>query len=371
MIIRLSLKHILWCALLVAVIGCGEQAPSSATQHYETLTVARQDYTQSRKFMARIESQQRITIRPVVGGILTKVYVSEGAQVRKGDPMFIIDQAPYIAAVDEAQAQLSTARATLSTAELNLRGKEQLFAQQMVGEFDLQRARHAKEEAAAQVEAAQAQLARARTDLGYTTITSPAYGRLGIINFREGQFIDPAMELPMATLSANSHIYAYTSLSEKQLDDLYDDYGCCSSQELLGKLPAVALQTTWGDELPQKGSIDAVSGSADLVTGTVLIRASFENTPELFRNGSNGYLVLPSTLRGVFIIPQEATTHIQDKYFVYRVVEGKAVSTEVTGMAADDDEYFVVTSGLADGDVIIAEGVGLVREGATVAQEKK
>ena len=130
--------------------SCGETA-SSPADTYKTLRVERQDYTLNRRFTARIESQQKVEVRPVVGGTLVKECVKEGAQVKKGQPLFIIDQAPYIAAVDAAKAQVATARATLSTAQLNLEGKEKLYAQQMVGEFDLRRARHARDEAAAQL----------------------------------------------------------------------------------------------------------------------------------------------------------------------------------------------------------------------------
>lgn len=356
-------------AFTALMTGCKETASSPASDSYKTLRVEKQDYTLNRQFMAKIESQQRIDIRPVIGGILKKICVREGAQVKKGQPLFVIDQAPYIAAVDAAKAQLATARATLSTAQLNLEGKEQLYAQQMVGEFDLQRARHAQEEAAAQLESAQAALATARTNLDYTTIISPVDGATSIIDFRVGELVDPSV--PITNISANSHLYAYTSLSGKLLNDLFEEYGCSSTNELISKLPAVTLCTIWGEELPQKGCFDAISGSADASTGAVTIRASFDNPSELFRNGSNGYIYLPTTKKGVFVIPQDATTHIQDKYFVYRVIEDKAVSTEVKVLPPTDDQQYVVTSGLNDGDVIIAEHAGMVNEGMVIGQEKK
>ena len=101
------------------------------------------------------------------------------------------------------------------------------------------------------------------------------------------------------------------------------------------------------------------------------LRASFDNPSELFRNGSNGYLVLPTTKHGVIVIPQDATIRIQDKSFVYRVVEGKAVFTEVKGKLSSDKQSFVVTDGLKDGDVIVIENVGLVTEGMAITQERE
>ena len=212
-------RYALWNFLMLFCIqtqltSCEETAPSPADT-YKTLRVERQDYTQNRRFTVRIESQQKVEVRPVVGGTLIKECVKEGAQVKKGQPLFIIDQAPYIAAVDAAKAQVATARAALSTAQLNLEGKEKLYAQQMVGEFDLRRARHAREEAAAQLESAQAALASARTNLNYTTICSPVDGRISLFEFFEGELVDPSVELPITTIAVNNHIYAYFCLSEK------------------------------------------------------------------------------------------------------------------------------------------------------------
>lgn len=117
-----------------------------------------------------------------------------------------------------------------------------------------------------------------------------------------------------------------------------------------------------------KGHIDAISGSADTTTGAVLLRASFDNPSESFRHGSNGYIEFSSVKHGVFVIPQDAAIHIQDKYFVFRVIEGKAVSTEIRVLPSADGQHFVVTSGLNEKDVIIAENVGMVSEGMAIAQ---
>lgn len=241
----------------------------------------------------------------------------------------------------------------------------------MVGEFDLRRARHAREEAAAQLESAQAALASARTNLNYTTICSPVDGRISLFEFFEGELVDPSVELPITTIAVNNHIYAYFCLSEKLYTDLFEEYGCSSSSELISKLPPVTLYTTWDEQLPQKGYIDAISGSADTSTGAVLLRASFDNPSEIFRHGSNGYIELPTTKHGVFAIPQDAVIRIQNKYFVYRVIGGKAVSTEITVLPSVDNQHYVVISGLNDRDVIIAENAGMVSEGMKITQETK
>ena len=351
--------------------GCGEEASQQTKDCYRTLRVERQDYTLYRSFAVKLESRKNIRLRPQVSGRLTKIYVKEGARVKKGEPLFVIDQAPYLAAVDAAKAQVSTARAALSTAQLNLEGKQKLYEQQMVGEYDLRRARHAKEEASAQVEAAEAQLVSAHTQLGFTTICCPVDGVIGMIPYRVGDLVDPS-EGPYLTLASESnYIYAYGALSEEALSELLRDFGCSFLDELPAKLPAVRLYSNWGEKMPVEGHIDAISGTVESENGATYIRASFFNTTEIFRSGSNGYIEMPYVMHGVIVVPQEAVVDIHDKYLVYKVVDGKAVETEVNVLHYDDGQNFVVTAGLAPGDVIIAEGAGFVTDGIEVTEKKE
>ena len=351
--------------------GCGEEASQQTKDCYRTLRVERQDYTLYRSFAVKLESRKNIRLRPQVSGRLTKIYVKEGARVKKGEPLFVIDQAPYLAAVDAAKAQVSTARAALSTAQLNLEGKQKLYEQQMVGEYDLRRARHAKEEASAQVEAAEAQLVSARTQLGFTTICCPVDGVIGMIPYRVGDLVDPS-EGPYLTLASESnYIYAYGALSEEALSELLRDFGCSFLDELPAKLPAVRLYSNWGEKMPVEGHIDAISGTVESENGATYIRASFFNTTEIFRSGSNGYIEMPYVMHGVIVVPQEAVVDIHDKYLVYKVVDGKAVETEVNVLHYDDGQNFVVSAGLEPGDVIIAEGAGFVTDGMEVTEKKE
>ena len=348
--------------------GCGEEASQQTKDYYRTLRVERQDYTLYRSFAVKLESRKNTRLRPQVSGRLTKIYVKEGARVKKGEPLFVIDQAPYLAAVDAAKAQVSTARAALSTAQLNLEGKQKLYEQQMVGEYDLRRARHAKEEASAQVEAAEAQLVSARTQLGFTTICCPVDGVIGMIPYRVGDLVDPSSGPYLTLASENNYIYAYGALSEEALSELLRDFGCSSLDELTTKLPAVRLYSNWGEKMPVEGHIDAISGTVESDNGATYIRASFFNTTEIFRSGSNGYIEMPYVMHGVIVVPQEA---VVDKYLVYKGVDGKAVETEVNVLHYDDGQNFVVSAGLEPGDVIIAEGAGFVTDGIEVTEKKE
>lgn len=371
---RKRLQYLIYLSMLIlsaGCIGCSEETSQSAEHGYKTLCVKKQDFTLYREFAAKIESKNNISVHSVISGRLEKICVKEGSRVKKGQTLFILNQEPFIAAVNAAKAQVSTARAALSTSQLNLDGKEKLYAKQMIGEFDMQRARHANNDAAAQLEAANAELAAARANLDFTIIRSPVDGVINMIEYREGELVDPSSDLELTTIGDNKRIYSYSFISEKTLVDFLNEYGCSTSEELIEKLPEVTLYTDWGKELPQKGHIDAISGTVHFKTGAIKVRASFDNPSEIFRNGGNGYIVIPCVKLNVIVIPQEAATDIDNKFIVYRVIDGKTVATEVKVVPYNDGQNYVVTEGLTPGDIIIAEGAGLLSDGMEVVINKE
>ena len=332
---------------------------------YRTLTISTQDFTIVREFTAMIESDQPADIRPQISGKITQICVKEGARVKKGQPLVILDQVPYQAAVRNAEAKVNSAKAQLATARQTLEGKEQLFQQHVVGDFDLNKARNEAAEAEAALAEAKADLETARNELSYTVVKSPSDGVLSMIEYRIGELVDPSMEKELATVSDPRHIHAYIGISEKTLYDLTQYYQC-SIDELPDKLPDVTLTTYWGKGIEHKGRIDAISGNVESNTGAVVIRASFDNPDGLFRNNSNGTVHIPYSIKNAIVIPQEATFDIQDKIFVFKVDDGVAKAVPVVVMPYNDGQTYVVTDGLKTGDVIIAEGAGLLQDGTKV-----
>lgn len=334
-------------------------------EEYRTMTVKLQDYSVPREFTAKIETENPAVIRPQITGKITKICVEEGARVKKGQPLIIIDQAPYQAAVRNAEAKVASAKAQLTTARQNLEGKEELYRQHVVGEFDLNKARNAKAEAEGALAEAQADLETARNELSYTVVTSPTDGVLSMIEYRLGELVDPSMETELTNVTDPRRLFAYFSMSEKMLYDLTDVYKC-SVSNLPSVLPEVSLSTYWGKKLSQKGHIDAISGNVDELTGSVILRASFDNAEDLFRNGSNGTIILPYELKNAIVIPQEATYDILNKLFVFKVVDGVTQACEIKVFPYDNGKDYVVTEGLKAGDVIIAEGAGMVKGGMRI-----
>ena len=253
----------------------------------------------------------------------------------------------------------------MATARQNLEGKEQLFRQHVIGDFDLNKARNEAAEAEAALAEAKADLTTAQNELSYTVIKSPSDGVLSMIEYRIGELVDPSMEKELATISDPRHIHTYLGISEKTLYDLTQYYQC-SIEELPDKMPEVTLITYWGKEMEHKGKIDAISGNVESTTGSVVVRASFDNPDVLFRNNSNATVQIPYSVKDAIVIPQEATFDIQDKIFVFKVENGLTKQTAIEIMPYHDGHNFLVTGGLKVGDVIIAEGAGLLKEGTRV-----
>lgn len=159
-------------------------------------------------------------------------------------------------------------------------------------------------------------------------------------------------------------MYVYFSMTENQLLEMIRKYG--SKDEALAQMPSIDLILNDKSEYPQKGKIETISGVIDRSTGTVSLRAAFPNKEGLLHSGGAGNVVIPVEKTGALVIPQGATFEIQDKRFVYKVVDGKAQSAPVQVTRVNGGTEFIVDEGLAAGDVIVAEGVGLLREGTPI-----
>ena len=209
---------------------------------------------------------------------------------------------------------------------------------------------------------AQAELVNAENDLSYTEIKSPVDGTAGMTAYRIGALVNSTT--PLLTVSDNDEMYVYFSLTEKQVLYLSRTEG--GQKNILASMPQVELLLNDGSTYEHKGRVDAVSGIIDPKTGSVTLRAVFPNPDRVLRSGGAGNILFPYERQDCIVIPQEATYELQDKVFVYKVVDGKTQSTPVTVFSIHNGTEYIVESGLKAGDVIIAEGAGLLRDGIEI-----
>lgn len=317
------------------------------------------------KYSAVIEGKQDVEVRPQVSGTLTQVCVQEGACVRKGQVLFIIDQVPYQVALQKAKAAVATAEANLATARLNLEGKQSLYKDKVISDFELRTAQNTAKSAEAALMQAKAEVRDAENNLSYTEVKSPVDGYAGMTSFRVGALVSPSMAEPLVTVSDNSDMYVYFSLTEKQVLSLTAQYG--SLDKALASFPEISLLLNDGSTYEQKGKIDVISGIIDKGSGTVRMRAVFNNKDKRLMSGGIANVIVPYSRKQCIVIPQEATYEIQNRIFAYKVVDGKTVSAPITVFSINDGKEYIVEEGLTAGDVIVAKGAGLLKAGTVVS----
>ncbi len=359
-------KRIVYALLLFSfmLVSCKEKKAEQTAQVYKTMKVERSSQTVKTQYSATMKGKEIVEIRPQVSGLITKILTAEGQKVHKGQALFIIDQVPYQAALNTAEASLKSAKAAEATAQLNYDSKKQLRDQQVISDFELQTAQQALLSAQAQVAQAQAGVTNARNSLSYTIVKSPLSGVAGMIPYHVGALVSSNIAEPLISVCDDSEMWVYFSLSEREVTDLTLQYG--SLDAFMKQMPDVSLLLSNGTEYGQKGRVDAVSGIVDANTGAVSLRAVFPNRDHLLRNGGTGTVVVSTVREGVIVIPQTATFELQNKVFVYRVVDGKTQQTEIEVAPLDDGKTYIVESGLKEGDIIIAEGAGLLKEGLSI-----
>lgn len=355
---------LLLCLSSAVICSCKQQSAAPASNKYKTMSVTVSDRTVNSKYSATIKGRQDVEIYPQVSGLITQVCVNEGADVRKGQTLFVIDQIPYKAALETALANVENAEAAVATARMTADSKAELFRDSVVSEFDLLTARNALRQQEAALAQARAELTNARNNLSYTEVKSPVSGTAGMIPYRIGALVSSGISTPLVTVSDNDEMYAYFSMTEKQALALSRQNG--DVEKALEAMPEVELILSDGSKYTEKGQIDAISGIIDTKTGAVSVRAVFPNPERILRSGGQGNILLPNERKGCIVIPQEATYELQDKIFVYKVVEGKTQSTQITVFPINDGKEYIVESGLEAGDVIVAEGAGLLRDGVQV-----
>ena len=344
--------------------ACKEQPAGTTHNEYKALKVTPTDKTLSSSYSATIRGRQDIDIYPQVSGFITRLCVKEGQTVRKGQLLFVIDQVPYQAALQTAEANVAAAEASLGTASLTYDSKKELFAQHVVSAFDLKTAENSYLSAKAQLAQMKAQELNARNNLSYTEVKSPADGVVGTLPYREGALVSASLPQPLTTVSDNSDMYVYFSMTENQLLNLTRQYG--SKAKVLETMPEVELRLNDNSRYTEKGRIETISGVIDRNTGTVSLRAVFPNRDGLLYSGGSGNVIIRSDRKDCIVVPQDATFEIQDKVYVYKVIDGKTSSAPVKVTRVNGGKEYIVDEGLQTGDIIVAEGVGLLREGTPI-----
>ena len=357
--------------ITTGLLSCGVDMPKETQTSYETMTVKKSDIELPYKFSAKMKGQNDVTVTPQVSGQLMKICVTEGQQVKKGQTLFIIDSRNAQLELEAAQANLQAALAQENSAKLEYESNKNLFEKKIVSSYMLNNSENSYKQAQASVAQAKSAVNRAKVNLGFCTITATVSGIIGEIPVRTGDQVSPMTQLTI--LSGNTTMYAEFSVTESIVEAMVKEGMKANDVEkYIVNLPPATFVMKNGTEYPHKGRVVSLTGVVNAETGSLTCKVSYPNPDGHLYSGIQGTIVMPFAEKSVIVVPQYAVVRLQDKAQVFKVkADSTATAIEVTTEDTGNGKDFIVTSGLNEGDVIVANGANNVTEGQKVLYPKE
>jgi len=355
-----NLYTLLILSLVFLAVSCGEKteqaaapkAPPAAIPVTQLQTKTVTGYTE---YPATIEGIVNSDVRAKTSGYVEKVYVDEGQKVRKGQVLFKLE-------TQSLSQDASAAKARVNVAQVEVDKLIPLVEKNIISAVQLETAK-------ANLAQAKANLSGVSANIGYATIKSPIDGYVGAINFREGALISPSDASPLTTVSEISQVYAFFSFNEAQYIDLLQNAKGKTKAERIKNAPDLSLILANGTVYSEKGRIQTSTGQINQSTGTIAIRAAFDNPKEILTNGNSGKIRLPIEYKDAIVVPQSATFEQQKDIVIYTLGADNKIKATLIKIAGVVDNLYVVESGLKAGDKIIISGVNKLRNGATISPQ--
>lgn len=353
-------------ALFYAHPGTAVAASAPPPPAVDVAEVANRSVTDWQAYSGRLEAVDRVEVRPQVSGTVTAVHFKDGSLVKKGDVLFTIDPRPYAAEVARAQAQLAAAEARVAYTGADVARGERLLADNAIARRDFEEKQNADREARANLQAAKAALKVAELNLEYTRITAPIAGRMSRAEVTVGNVVAPGTaNAPLTTLMSANQMYAAFDVDEQS----YLKYVAAARGAAGSALP-VFLGLADEDGYTRPGRIASVDNRLDTTSGTIRVRALFDNADGRLLPGLYARVRLGGGQpREALLIDEKAVGTDQDKRFVLVVGEGNRTAYRQVRLGAVQDGLRVVEAGLKPGDRIVVNGLQRVRPGDAVTPQ--
>jgi membrane fusion protein (multidrug efflux system) len=335
-------------------------------QSLPVITVSSMPATTYQEYSASLEGSKDIEIRPQVDGYIEKIYVDEGAHVRKGQALFQINSRTYLTQLNNAKASLAAAKANLANAQINVSKLTPLVQNNVISDVQLKTAQAAYDAAAANVSQADAVVRSAQINLGYTMIKAPVDGYIGRIPFKTGSLVGTTTAEPLTVISEIKNVFAYFSLSENDFFQFKNQFPGNTMEEKIKQMPPVELILADGSVYPEKGKVEIVSGQFNNSMGSISFRAIFQNKDGLLRSGNTGRVRVPRSIASAVVIPQEATFELQDKILVFALGDSNKVTSKPITVAGRSGNYYLVQDGVKPGQKIVYTGLDRLQDGAVI-----
>jgi membrane fusion protein (multidrug efflux system) len=338
------------------------QVPSAPAPSVGIIAAAMRDVTQTAAYVGRVQAVDKVELRARITGFLENRLFEEGQNVAKDAPLFVIEQAPFLATVAQREAVLASAQATLNNATLQVNRGRELVRTNNIPQATLDQRIADQANAAAAVKEAEAALQIARIDLSYTGIAAPVAGRIGRSQFSVGNVVSPNSGV-LATLVSVDPMHVYFPVPQRAVIAYQRRLA-----ERGGNEPGMRVRIIRADGsvYPESGTIDFADVQIDRGTDTLTLRAAIPNPNGLLTDGEFANVTLEgATPERALVIPQAALLADQSGAFVFVVEQGRAVPKPVK-LGQRLGAEIVVTEGLAEGAQVIVEGIQRVRPNAPV-----
>lgn len=355
--------YVVLAAVLISIlVGCSnEQQQSAPPPSVGVIEVKKHQVAGSAEYIGRSGAILSAEIKARIEGVILKRDFQEGQNVSKGDVLFEIEDSTYVAQAQQARASLKSSEAALSQAERDYQRGKELRPDGFISASDLDQLLSATIQARAKVEGDRAALETALINLKFTKIKAPFDGQISRANFTEGNLVNSSSG-SLATLSQNDPIYVNFQISEKE----YVAFAQSNVNDP-NEYISLSLQLPDGSILKQPGFINYQDTKVNTTTGTVNIRAQFDNPDGIVLPGL--YVTVRATTkdtRALPLIPQYAVQENQVGMFVLVVDEENQIGQRIVELGSREGPFFVVESGLEENEKIIVEGLQKVRVGAAV-----
>jgi RND family efflux transporter MFP subunit len=345
------------------------QAPGGPPPKVTTAKPVVREFVETDTYTGRFDAVDFVEVRARVTGYLEKVMFQDGATVKKGDILFIIDRRPYKAALDQAQAALASAKASLNFSQTDLERAQTLSRSGNISEQVTDQRRQASQTAQANVDSADAQLRQAQLNYDFTEVKAPITGRISRRLVTEGNIVITDQTM-LTTIVSLDPIYFSFTVDERSFLKYQGTLNIGMGATQKANAVPIMIALTNETKPTRKGLLDFVDNRVDQATGTVLLRATVENPDGFIKPGLFGIISLPATkpAKGV-LLPDEAISANQDKRIVYVVAEDGSVATREVQLGPKVDGYRVIRAGLNGDESVVVNGLSRVRPGAKVAAE--
>lgn len=331
--------------------GSAQAAKAPALPEVDVATVVSKDITEWQGFSGRLEAIDFVEIRALVPGRITAVYFKDGAIVKKGDPLFLIDPRPYVAAVEQGTAQLEAAKSRAVFATADFERAQKLVVSGTIASRNFEQAQNAAREAAANVDLAAAVLDAAKVNLDYTKIVAPISGRVSRAEMTLGNIVSIGPNAPvLTTVVSLSPIYASFEVDEQTYLRYLSGDGHAPAPVWLG----LANETGFS----RQGTIDSVDNRMDTGSGTIRVRARFDNADHALLPGLYARIKMGGGKSRPAVMVDDAVVGTdQEKKFVMVVDDESRARYREVAVGGLYEGLRVIEKGLSPGDRIIVGGI--------------